>query len=334
MKLFVTGGTGFIGAYVLRALVNEGYKDIIAAKRPTSRLDLVQDIDGLNWVDCDLFDVVQLHGIISQCDAIIHMAGSVSFSPWKKNQIFKTNIDATSNLVNVALENDIKRFIHFSSVAALGLSTKTIDETKMWTENHSKSYYSYSKYLGEKEAWRGYAEGLNLSIISPSFTIGGGYWDYGPMNVVSRIDNGLKYYPSGSNGSVDVRDVADMCIRLLENSEMGGHRFICNGHNSSHLDLMSLICEHLGKPRMTTPLNGLLGTLAWRAASFSARLTGKETLLSKESYTISKSHLKYDNSKSIELLNMSYRPLEQTIKDTIDCYLRSVKNSKNFGILN
>ena len=332
MKIFVTGGTGFIGSYVLRSLAEEGH-ELVASKRPSSRMDLVKDIVGIEWVECDLFNITEVDDIIKECDAVVHIAGSVSFSPWKRDTIFKTNIELTANLINISLDNDIKRFIHFSSVAALGLSSKPIDEAQVWTENKSKNYYSLSKYLGEKEAWRGFAEGLNVSIINPSFTIGGAYWNYGPMSMVARIDNGLKYYPAGRNGCVDVRDISEMCAKLLRREDMSGRRFICSGHNISHFDLMKMMCDELNSPYPTTPINGLFGTLAWRGASFMARMRGKETLLSRESYTISSADLSYDNSQSQELLNMEYTSLKKTISDTIECYKKSKSEGRKYGVL-
>ncbi|MEE9373512.1 MAG: NAD-dependent epimerase/dehydratase family protein [Saprospiraceae bacterium] len=333
MKIFLTGGTGFIGSYVLRTLVKNKNMDIVAARRKTSPMDLVKDIEGIEWRECNLLDVVQIEEIIRGCDTVVHIAGSVTFSSWKQDQIFKSNVDITANLVNVALESKVNRFIHFSSVAALGLSSKLIDEAQVWAENNSKSYYSLSKYLGEKEAWRGFAEGLNVSIINPAFTIGSGLWDEGPMSIISKIDQGLKYYPTGSNGIVDVRDVADMCLKLLDNTDLAGRRFICSGHNVSHYHLMSMMCDSLGKPHPSKPLSGVLGQLAWRGASLAARLQGKESLLSKEAYTIASAHLTYDNSQSVGLLGMQYKPLQQTIDDTIACYKKSKDLGGNFAMI-
>ena len=331
MKIFVTGGTGLIGAYVIRALLASGYNDIVASKRKTSKMDLVQELDKVKWIECDLNDFIQMSDIISECDAVIHLAGMVSFSPWKKKEIFKANIDVTADLINVSLDQGIKRFIHFSSVAALGISNKMIDETAVWTENKSKKCYSLSKYLGEKEAWRGFAEGLNLSIINPSFTIGGGFWSTGPMTIFPKIENGLKYYPSGTNGCVDVRDVADMCIRLLNRDDLSGRRFICSGHNISHLDLMGKIGAEMNQSNPSKRVEGLFGELVWRGASTWARLSGTESLLSKEAYEISSAQLSYDNSQSIELLGMNYTDLDKTIGDTVQCY--NMSKEKGFGIL-
>jgi len=331
MKIFITGGTGFIGSYVIRSLQKAGYMTICASKRPTSRMSLVQDIQDVEWIDCDLFDIMQIEEILSQCDIVIHAAGMVSMSSWKKDQLFQTNIDITANLINLSLTNDIKKFIHFSSVAALGFSSKVIDETAVWTENKSTKYYSLSKYLGEREAWRGFAEGLDVTIINPSFVIGGSYWNEGPMQNFTQIDNGLKYYPAGSYGVVDVRDVADMTLKILQAKDNSGRRFICNGHNSSHKELFSQIAAALGKQPPTRLLDGALGEILWRMAALTGRIRGKESFLTRESFDITSRHYSFDNSQSVDRLGMKYRSLDETISDTVDCYHKT--REQGYGIL-
>jgi len=334
MKVFITGGTGFIGSYVIKNLLKDGITDIIATKRKSSKMDLAGDLKNkIQWETTDLFDTIQLGELIQDRDAIIHVAGSVSFSPRYRNTVFRTNVEATSNLINTAIDKKVNRFIHFSSVAAFGLSNKIIDEKTVWNENSPQSVYQLSKYLGEREAWRGYAEGLNISIINPSFVLGGSYWKTGPLSMISKISKGLKYYPIGTNGVVDVRDVAKMCVQLLLRTDMGGKQFICNADNISHLGLMKMMCDHLDQPYPNIPLSGLLGEAAWRLESFKSRIQGTDSLFSKEAYTIASSGLSYNNLRSKELLGFKYIPIGKSVKDTIDCYVESMKNNTDYGIL-
>lgn len=335
MKIFVTGATGFIGSYVIRQLLNEGYKNINAIKRKSSKLHLVEDVaHHVQWIDCDLFNIPVLDDYIKNADAIIHVAGMISFSERNRKAVFKTNVEGTANLINIALCHNVKRFIHFSSVAALGNSKNQIDESMTGTEISSKSIYSLSKYFGEREAWRGYAEGLNLSIINPSLVLGASYWDFGPLEMIKRLDKGLKFYPVGINGVVDVRDVAKMCSLLLAREDMTGTRFICSAENISYLDLMKMICDLLGRPYPKVRLEGTIGQLAWLTEIAKSYLLGSDTLFSKEAYKISSAELRYDNSQSKKLLHFQYQPLDQTIGHMVNCYLESKENGISYGILN
>lgn len=334
MKILITGATGFIGSYILRDLVHSNKYDIVATKRKNSRTELVADVyDQVQWVECGLMDLYNLDDAIKDCHAVIHAAGQVSFSHLKKAEVFETNVTGTANLINLAIDNNIHRFIHFSSVSALGKKSGGYDEQSIWNEPRSKSIYGFSKHLGEIEAWRGFGEGLNLTIINPSFVLGGSFWDYGPLQMLSKIDEGLKYYPTGSNGVVDVRDVSDMTLRILERDDLAGQRFICSAGNISHLDLFNKICDVMNRPGPTVPVHGLLGAVAWRWESIKSRLLKKEAIFTKEAYQIASADLAYDNTKSRDMLGFDYLPLRKTIDDVVSCYYKSREEGHTYGIL-
>ena len=90
--------------------------------------------------------------------------------------MYDVNVVGTANVVNMALEKNVRRFIHISSVAALGRKTNGahVNEEKKWEENKFNTHYAISKYRSELEVWRGIAEGLNGIIVNPSTVIGYG----------------------------------------------------------------------------------------------------------------------------------------------------------------
>ena len=129
--VFVTGGTGFVGAYVIKELINKGYS--VRAIRRSNKLPFYipsSILEKVDWVDGDVLDVVALGEKMKGIKAVIHSAGMVSFRPGDRYQLLKINAEGTSNVVNAALENEVPRFVHVSSVAALGRKTK-------------KGYYEY-----------------------------------------------------------------------------------------------------------------------------------------------------------------------------------------------
>jgi len=97
--------------------------------------------------------------------------------------------------------------IHVSSVAALGDNKKgeCINETSNWEKSETTSNYSISKHYAENEAWRASAEGLEVLILNPATIIGPGDWSTGSPALFRRINEGLNYYSSGSNGFVSYR---------------------------------------------------------------------------------------------------------------------------------
>ncbi|MEZ4906079.1 MAG: NAD-dependent epimerase/dehydratase family protein [Saprospiraceae bacterium] len=334
-KILVTGGSGFVGSYILSYLVSYGYTDIITITRNKENIILPENIKAkIKIKEGDILDVVFLEDIISQCKYIIHAAALVSFKPKDKNSMMKTNIDGTANVVNLSLDHNIKKLIFISSIASLGRTpgTDMYNENAQWEDNDINSDYANSKYGAELEVWRGIVEGLNGAIINPSMILGAGVWNNGTGEFFSMIYKGLRFYPTGSNGFVDVRDVANMSIKLLE-SDISDERFICSGENIKFKDLLMMIANELKtKPPTIKIKSGIVKSISFFIDIFNFISRGNSNLTSQSIRNISIDS-KYDNSKSIKALNYKYIPIEKTIAETAQCFLNSKKNGTKYGLL-
>ena len=127
MKAFVTGGTGFLGISLISQLLERGW-EVIAMHRKGSNL---RDLSKFNvhCVEADMASKDSLRAVIpNNIDAIFHVAGDTNM--WRKNndRQFQTNVESTQNLVDVALEKQVGRFIHTSSIAAYGFHDDVVDE--------------------------------------------------------------------------------------------------------------------------------------------------------------------------------------------------------------
>ena len=133
----------------------------------------------LEVLQCDLLDVVRLEEVLDGVTHVYHCAGLVSFSKRDYAKLFTINVEATANLVNAAIAAGVQKFVHVSSVAALGRIREQapITEKMNWTPATSNSRYGETKFLGEMEVWRGVAEGLKAVIVNPTIILGAGDWD-------------------------------------------------------------------------------------------------------------------------------------------------------------
>lgn len=317
-QILVTGGTGFLGSYLLRKLLMDGYTQIRALKRATSDLALVQDLqDQIEWIDCDVLDVLGLEDAMKGVHQVYHCAAVISFNPRDQRQMKKINTEGTANVVNAALIENIDKLVYVSSISAIGRSEKrpNIDEKVKWEASTLNTAYAKSKYHSEKEVWRGIAEGLNAVIINPSVILGSGFWRSGSTRLFYEIWKGLKFFPKGGTGFVDVRDVATLMIKMME-SDISGERFIANGANLSYKDFFEQIASAIQKNPPTIPVTPFLRAIAWRAAWLKATLTGKKPFITKETAMISSKSFVFDNSKSTQFFHFDYRPIEQTISAT------------------
>ena len=158
--ILVTGASGIVGHFLVKDLVSAGHK-IRAIKRADSNIDsLAPWSNSIEWVEADLLDLSALEKAFVGVERIVHCAAVVSFHREDKAEMMNINVTGTANMVNLAIENKVKKFLHVSSVAALGRkpSINIIDETIKWEESENNSNYAKSKYLGELEVWRAQEE--------------------------------------------------------------------------------------------------------------------------------------------------------------------------------
>lgn len=328
-KVFVTGATGFLGSYLTRLLLEKGY-EVSASKRSSSKMDLLQDVHSkIKWIDGDILDVSFLDKAIKGMDLVFHCAAIVSFSPKDVEKMMAINVEGTANIVNLCLHHQVKKLIHVSSIAAIGRTKHEISVTEgtTWQESELNTSYAKSKFFAEQEVWRGHSEGLNIGIVNPSIILGAGYWDSGSCKLFPTVHKGLKFYPIGSTGFVDVRDVAQSMFAIAR-SEISGERYIINGSNVPYQQLFNMMADGLNVKRPYIKVNPLLRALSWRVEKLKGMITGKHPLITKDTALLSSLSYQYINTKSIEELGIKYTPLGITVKDSCHLFQSHLKSGK------
>ena len=329
ITVLVTGGTGFIGAYIIQELITKGYS-VKALHRSNNFPFYIskKTLSKVEWIQGDILDVVTLENAMDNVDAIIHSAAIVSFDKKLREQMYRINVEGTANVVNLALEKNIKRLIHISSVAAIGRTAKgqTVDEEKKWVTSSLNTHYAISKQKSEMEVWRAMAEGLSAVIVNPSTVLGFGNWNSSSTAIFKNIYHGFSWYSEGENGFVDVKDVAEVAVALID-AEITGQRFILNGDNWPFRKLFNSIADQFKKPqphRLATPF---LGEIAWRLEHLKSYFSGHRPLLTKESAKVAHCRTNFDNSKILKALpGFNFTPLQQTIEIACGQYEQAIKN--------
>ena len=335
-KFFITGANGFVGSYLIRALLSRGYKHISALHRPGCRMGMVEDLkDRIRWVAGDLFDFDLLAKEMNQANIVIHAAAMISFLRRDMKAMLKANVEGTAHVINAALEGRVDKFLHISSVAALGRSDENqlIDENTQYSPSSLNTGYGLTKHLAEMEVYRGVSEGLNATILNPSMIMGAGYWDTGTARIIDTVYRGLKFYPTGSSGYVDVRDVARMSIDMLEKDLMKTN-LICCAASLPIREMLGMICSIFDLRPPHIKLSPALREGAWRLERIRAFVMRTKPLLTRETLRTSSYHFKFDNTKSCRDLDFRYTPITDTIRDTCMTYSATRKIGKDFGVLN
>jgi dihydroflavonol-4-reductase len=324
-RILITGGTGFLGSYIIKALIEKGYA-VRAIRRPSARLPFYipkEILDQVEWVDGDILDVVSLEDAMEGIDAVIHSAAIVSFLPKDRRRMYQVNVEGTTNVVNMALEKNINRLIHISSVAALGRMAHggQVNEEKKWEESKVNTHYAKSKYQAELEVWRGLGEGLNTVILNPSTILGYGDWNTGSCAIFKSIYNEFPWYSPGVNGFVDVEDVARVTLLLLETG-ITEQRYIVNSDNWPFKRLLHAMADNFGKKRPSRETTSFLINIAWRMERAKSFFSGHKPLLTRESARVAHSKTYFENDNLLKALpGFSFVPLEATIQKACEKYM-------------
>ena len=319
--IFVTGGTGLLGNYLLRNLVARGQ-----AVTALYRTEIPDEpfAKSVNWVKGDILDIVLLEEIMQQAKQVYHCAAIVSFNPAKKYEMLKINAEGTANVVNAALAGGIQKLVHVSSVSALGrnIQGNPISETDPWDDGKNKSAYGKSKYFAELEVWRGMSEGLNAVIINPSTILGVGKWEKdGSAAIFKKAYEEFPWYTEGVGGFVDVADVAKAMIALMD-SDITGEKFIVSAENLPYKDVFTSIAKTFGKKPPHKKAPAFMVSLLWRLEKVRSFFTSKAPLITKETANSAQRKTAYNNSKLLRFLpGFCYKPVNETIEEYCNVYM-------------
>ena len=338
--IFVTGGTGLVGSHLLYELVKKG-KKVKALKRDSSNLQQVLKIfsyytenpenlfEQIEWVNGDILDYFSLEEILKGVTEIYHCAAIISFQSNDRKKMIANNVQGTSNLVNAALENGVKKICHLSSVSALGGigNGSIIDEEVSWIPAKKGSGYSESKFFSETEIWRGIEEGMDAVILNPSIILGPGNWNSGSSKLFKTIWQGLKFYTNGITGYVDVNDVVRAMILLIDKSNFEvtkNKRYVLNAENLSFREVFTKIAIAMNRPDPKFLATSFLLGIAWRAEKIISFFTKKPESITRETTLSSKKINRFDGTKISRTIPFKYLSVSESIRQTAGFFIRDI----------
>ncbi|MDO3423777.1 NAD-dependent epimerase/dehydratase family protein [Chryseobacterium sp. APV1] len=333
--VFVTGATGILGRVIVLELLKKG-KNVRAAKRPTSNLNEVRHsytfytenpndfFNRIEWVDVDFNDIYSLQEALKDVDEVYHCAAKVSFHPHDEKEMYRTNIKGTENLMYACEDSGVKKFLHVSSIAVLDNFNEKgeLDEESDFNPKLDHSAYALSKHLSEMEVWRASAEGLNVVIVNPGIIIGSGNWGNSSGDVFPTFEKNSFTF-SGGSSYVDVRDVAEISIKLMEKN-IFGERFIVIAENRRYAELGKQIRSRLNlkEAKILSDFQLNIGVLAntlfgWLIPAL--RMATRSNVKSiSEMNTVS-------NEKIKSRLNYQFIPLSESIDFHLNNYINDKK---------
>ena len=321
MLALVTGATGFIGANLVEALGQRGWR-VRALHRAASSL---KALAGLAYESAigDVTEPASLAPAMRDVDVVFHVAAVADYWRSDPSRLMQVNVEGTRNVLRAAREAGVRRVVFTSSCAALGQPPfgQAIDERAQFNLRPDDFPYGYSKYLAEQVCQEFVRAGLDVVIVNPAVV-------FGPrdVNLVSSslvIAAARRGLPFALPGGVSAIDVADACAGHIAAAERGrtGERYILTTENLSYQQLFTMLAEVVGRPCPRLILPRWVFRLAAPMVGFARDRLGVRLPVSSEQVRFAAETFWFDASKARCELGLTPRPVREAIQRTYDWYV-------------
>ncbi len=318
MSTLVTGATGFIGAALVRQLLDEG-DTVIVFVRPGSNFRNLERLK-LEIAYGDLRDLASLHTALKGCRRLYHLASHYSLWAADPRLFYKINVDGTKNLMQAAWKAGVERIVYTSTVGALGFAHdgQPGNEETPVTLGDMVGDYKKSKYLAEQAVMELARQGLPVVIVNPSAPVGPR--DIKPTPTGQIILDFLKgkmwaYLDTGLN-LVDVEDVARGHILAMEKGQIG-QKYILGHRNMTLREIFEMLGEISGvkPPTLKAPYPLVLS--AAYASEWVSWMTKRPPRIPLAGVKMAKKYMYFDSSKAVRELGLPQSPVEEALERAV-----------------
>ena len=315
-NVFVTGATGFVGANLVPLLHGAGHKLRCLVRKSSD----TRNLQGIPYerVEGNLGDEGVLREALSGIDIVVHLAALVSFSKPETAQMWLVNVRGTEVLARLAREAKVARFLHMSSVAAVGatLTRQVLDEKSSYGLGRYRLPYFDTKHQAEEISLSEVARGLDAVIVNPVSMFGPGDRRKTEGSLLDAAARGrIPFSPPGGVNVADVRDVARGTMAALRRGRTG-ERYILGGQNLHGRDLVATVMDVVGRrpPRFT--LHRYVVQCLAAAARVIEVVKPLPPPMTAQMLRMCPLFFWYSSAKARSELGYSSRPVREAIKET------------------
>jgi dihydroflavonol-4-reductase len=318
----VTGGTGFVGANLVRALLAEGRSVRVLARKGSDRRAL--EGCAVEIAEGDLLDADSLRAAVKGARRVYHVAADYRLWARDPRELYRANVDGTRHVLTAAAEAGADRIVYTSTVGALGIPKDGSpgDETSPVGLEDMVGPYKASKFLAERVADELAARGAPIVIVNPSAPIGP--WDVKPTPTGQMVVDFLKGKMVGSVDTglniVHVRDVARGHILAAERGRVG-QKYVLGNRNLALIDIFRALAALTGvrAPRFQVPYG-----VAWLAAlcmEGAARVTGRTPQVPLTAVRMARKRMYFSAEKAVRELGLPQTPIEGALRDAVTWFV-------------
>jgi dihydroflavonol-4-reductase len=322
MDALVTGGTGFVGANLVRELLADGRTVRVLARPGSDR----RALEGcrVEIAEGDLRDRDSLRAAVAGARRVYHVAADYRLWARDPRELYGANVDGTRHVLEAAAEAGAERIVYTSTVGALGIPKDGTpgDETTPVGLEDMVGPYKASKFLAERVADELAARGAPVVIVNPSAPVGP--WDIKPTPTGQVIVDFLKGKMVGSLDTglniVHVRDVARGHI-LAGDRGIAGQKYVLGNRNMSLIEIFRALASFTGvpAPRFRVPYG-----VAWLAAfcmESVARVTGGTPEVALNAVRMARKRMYFSAAKAVRELGLPQTPAEDALRDAVTWFV-------------
>jgi dihydroflavonol-4-reductase len=320
MRVFLTGGTGFIGKPLVRALRQRDWDVIALVRRPDSPEARAIGNLGAQLLRGDITDRESMREAMQGADIVIHNAGCYEYglTPDGARQMQVVNVDGTRNVLGLALELGIGKVVHVSTIAALGFTGQRLEDESFERQQPTTSVYEATKAQAHEVACQYQRQGAPIVIASPAVVVGPG--DHGSLGYLARMyvrGYGLPLMPIGQRATVYLDDCAQGIALTAEKGKVG-ENYILSGSVLSSREMFEAWKTTAGGPKFMLYLPRLIGEVACGLIEPLQRLLRLPNVLSREVFTTGSVNWCYSGAKAERELGLHFRDARQAWLDTLE----------------
>lgn len=313
MTVFVTGGSGFVGAHVVRVLLDDGERVRCLVRTPDPETLRGLDVEA---VAGDVRDAASLEAGMAGCAAVFHCAADYRLYARRPREIYDTNVGGTHNVLAAAERASVRDVVVTSSVGALASGRSGVpatEDTPVGLED-MVGHYKRSKFLAELEARKAAQRGRRVFLVHPSTPIG--ELDVKPTPtgriVLDFLRGRLPAVVDTSLNFIDVRDVARGHL-LAREQGVPGRRYILGHRNLTLRQFLDLVAAASDRPKVRWTLPHWVPLVAGAISTGFARVTGTEPAVAWEAVKMSRAHMVFDSSRAVQELGLPQSDLESAV---------------------
>ena len=322
MKVFLTGATGFVGHHVAHALAANGAK-LRMLVRKTSNLANLEGIPGDTHVG-DLARPETYAPALSGCDAVVHVAADYRLWIRDPEAMYCANVEGTRDLLKLARDAGIKRFVYTSSVATMHFRRDgmVINEDTPVSLRDMVGHYKRSKFLAEQQAVAAAEDGQRVIILNPTTPIGPHDSKPTPTGriFVDFLNGRFPAYMDTGLNLVDVAEVARAHVSALTKGQ-SGHRYILGGENLTLKQILDKMAAITGLPSPTVKIPfAVAATYAFFEEWITGRIRKREPRATLEEVRMGRKKMYASSAHAQQELGFRILPVNPAMRAAIEWF--------------